>query len=228
MRTTEELDSLIERNDRRTKALREREKKLARAKTATSRLARFDVDLAIVREQEERISLEREFALARVEEIKAKLAFAIERDGFAIDGTAPTGSEQAALEGKLAAAEVSTHSGAWAARQQALTSSRRRIEQECAAYAEGKRSELEADLLKQGIRLVEEINPHLAAVQEFRDPWAALAGAYRQLEAALGGPRRVGRLDIPEFPVSIASVEPPVPAALNEDKQAAEPSIPVA
>jgi hypothetical protein len=56
------------------------------------------------------------------------------------------------------------------------------------------------------------------AIYPVRDRWAALAGAYREFEAARGGPQVTGRLDLPPFPVEIGPLPEPVPAALAEDR----------
>lgn len=217
MRTETEIAALAEQVDQRIKRLEAEERRLKRDRKAWSKLARVDIQIRLVDAKSSRVGLEHEALQLRVAALQNEIAESLAADGEATDGS-PASETQRKLMGELAAIEARVSDRSWGLKLEGLRRRKLTLEAERQRIAVEREADLISELHHDGEELHAELVAAVEAIYPLRDRWAALAGAYREFEAARGGPRVTGRLDVPPFPVELGQLPEPVPTALSEDR----------
>jgi hypothetical protein len=216
MRTEAEIEGLTAGVDQRIKRLESEERRLKRDRRARAKLARVGVQLHLVDARSSRVALRQEALRAKAIRLQDEIADALAADGAATDGS-PATEEQRKLMGELAAVEANAVDRSWGVQLEALRRRKLALETERQRIAAECEADLISELHAEGEQLHAELVEAVGTIYPLRDRWAALANAYREFEAARGGPRVTGRLDLPPFPVEIGPLPEPVPTAFAEN-----------
>jgi chromosome segregation ATPase len=229
VRSTTEVEALIERTKKKIAALQKDEKAAQKSKSAFAPLTRCDMQLRIVDAERDRLSLAHEKIASRIEEIDRELVDLAESEGLAVGELPAAGSKQAQLEAEEAMLREKLESPRWRRDTEALQGRRRQFESdrelEASEQAEAIEEELKVESEKLAADTAKSVEEHVRPLQE---RWRQITAGWMAYEKARGV-NAVGRLDVSEFPIQVGEITAPIPMVLQPDHDpAVRPPVPTA